>query len=282
MPIRLIATDLDGTLLRPDLSVSPRTRRALAAARAAGLGTVPVTARQPHGVRPVAEAAGFGGWALCANGALGVHLETGEVLFEQHLAPEAAQTLARALGERVPGTLFVSVRERGEVFVAQAGYAALAHFEDHKREPAEMGAHTLEDVLAAPSLKFIARHPTRPAPELLAEVRALGLSGLSATHSGAPFVEIHAEGVSKAWGLAQLCARLGVAREEVLAFGDAPNDAEMLAWAGRGVAMGNAAPGAREAAAEVTGTNEEDGVAQVIERLLADSPTPLSPLHSAP
>ena len=95
MPLRLIASDLDGTLLRNDLSVSPRTRRALDAARAAGIHVVPVTARQPIGVRRIAEGAGFGGWALCSNGALGIHLGTGEVLFERHLAPEVQRSRAK-------------------------------------------------------------------------------------------------------------------------------------------------------------------------------------------
>lgn len=268
--IRLIATDLDGTLLRPDLSVSARTRAALDAARAAGIHVVPVTARQPRGVRRIAEAAGFTEYALCGNGAHGVHLGTGEVLFEAHVEEAAQRALALALAARVPGVLFVSVRQGGEVFVAQEGYAAIAQFEDHKREPVEMGAFSLDDVLAHPSLKFIVRHATLTPRELLAEVRALDLGGFAVTHSGAPFLEVLAEGVSKAWGLERLCTRLGIAREEVLAFGDAPNDAEMLAWAGHGVAMGHAEPEAREAADEVTLTNAEDGVAAVIERVLAE------------
>ena len=272
--IRLIATDLDGTLLRPDLSVSARTRRALDAARAAGLVVVPVTARQPRGVRRIAEAAGFEGWALCGNGAHGLHLSTGEVLFEEHVEAAAQTALAHALRGRVPGVLFASVRQGGEVFVAQDGYAAIAHFEDHKRDPAEMGRHSLDDVLAQPSLKLIVRHPEYTPRELLAELEALrlelGLSGFAVTHSGAPFLEVLAEGVSKAWGLARLCQKLGIAQQDVLAFGDAPNDAEMLRWAGRGVAMGNADPEALDAADEVTLTNTQDGVAVVIEQLLQE------------
>lgn len=271
MPIRLIATDLDGTLLRSDLSVSLRTRAALDAARAAGLPVVPVTARQPRGVRRVAEQAGFTGWALCGNGAHGVHLGTGETLFAAHVGAGVQRALAVALAERVPGTLFVSVREGGEVFVAQEGYADLAHFEDHKRAPADMGAHDLDAVLAEPSLKFIVRHPQLTPRELLPHVHALNLSGFAVTHSGAPFLEVLAEGVSKAWGLSRLCAHLGVARADVLAFGDAPNDTEMLAWAGRGVAMGNADAEARAAAGEVTLSNDEDGVAVVLEALVAES-----------
>lgn len=268
MSIRLIATDLDGTLLRSDLSVSGRTRRALDAARSRGLHVVPVTARQPHGVRMIAEQAGFDDYALCGNGAHGVHLGTGETLFEVHVTEAAQREVAQALSARVPGVLFVSVRDGGTTFVAQQGYAEIAHFEDHKRRPAEMGAAALDAVLAAPSLKFIVRHPTLTPRELLAELSALKLTGFAVTHSGAPFLEVLAEGVSKAWGLAKLCELLNIAASEVLAFGDAPNDAEMLAWAGRGVAMGNAEAEALAAADEVTLTNDEDGVAAVLEGLI--------------
>ncbi|WP_288481566.1 HAD family hydrolase [uncultured Deinococcus sp.] len=267
MSVRLIATDLDGTLLRPDLSLSPRTLRALAAARAAGIPVVPVTARQPRGLRPIARAAGFGGWTLCGNGALCVHLGTGEVLFEAHVPADVQRAVAEALSARVPGTLFVSVRRGGEVFVAQEGYARLAQFSDHKRLPAEMTPFALAEVVAEPSLKFIARHPALTPRELLAHLRALDLPGFAATHSGAPFLEIMAEGVSKAWGLERLCAHLGIGRREVLAFGDAPNDAEMLAWAGRGVAVGNAEPEAVAAAGERTLSHTEDGVAALLETL---------------
>lgn len=269
MPLRLIASDLDGTLLRDDLSVSPRTRRALDAARAAGIHVVPVTARQPVGVRRIAQGAGFDGWALCSNGALGIHLTTGEVLFERHLAPEMQRALAEAIRQQVPGTVFASIREAGEGFYAQGEYADLASETDHKRDPATMGRYSLDEVLSAPSLKFVLRHPEVSPPELLVAVRALGLTGFHATHSGAAFVEVAAEGITKVAGLALLCENLGVAQADTLAFGDAPNDAEMLAWAGRGVAMGNAHPEARAAADEVTLSNEEDGVAVVIERALA-------------
>ncbi|ANE44226.1 Cof-type HAD-IIB family hydrolase [Deinococcus puniceus] len=267
-PVRLIATDLDGTLLHSDQTVSPRTRAALNAARAAGIHIVPVTARQPRGVQRIAEMAGFEGWALCGNGAHCVHLTTGETLFTAHVEVEAQTRLALLLSERVPDVRFASVRDGGEVFVAQTDYAALATFEDHKRDPSDMGQHALSTVLDAPSLKFIVRHPTLTPRQLLAEVQALGVLGFAVTHSGAPFLEVLAEGVSKAWGLAHLCTHLGLEAAEVLAFGDATNDAELLAWAGRGVAVANAEPEALAAASEVTLSNDEDGVALVVERLL--------------
>ncbi|WP_310964441.1 HAD family hydrolase [Nocardioides terrisoli] len=268
--IRLVATDLDGTLLRSDLTVSRRTRAALDRVRAAGVPVVPVTARQPIGLAPIAAEAGFEGWALCGNGAHGLHLSTGETLFEAHLDVAVQQALAEALSSAVPDLLFVSVRERGDVFVAQHGYAAMASFSDHKRDPATMAEHSLADVLAEPSLKLVVRHASLPNDELVATIRGLGLAGFEVTHSGAPFVEVLAQGVTKAWGLDRLCRHLGVDRAEVLAFGDAPNDAEMLAWAGRGVAVANAAPETLAAAGETTLSNEEDGVAAVLEALLPD------------
>lgn len=270
MSIRLIATDLDGTLLRGPTTISDRNRAALDAARAFGIEVVPVTARQPLGLRPVAELAGFAGWGLCGNGAVGIHLSTGEQLFAAYLEAGTQQAVAAALRKTLPGVMFASVREGGDVFVAQAEYAASADFEDHKRDPAAMEVRALNEVLAEPSLKLIVRHPGRSNDELLAAIGGLGLDGFEATHSGAPFVELLAPGISKAWGLVQLCAHLGVDRGDVLAFGDAPNDAEMLAWAGRGVAVANADPVTLAAADEVTASNTDDGVAVVIETLLAD------------
>ena len=145
---------------------------------------------------------------------------------------------------------------------------AIAALSDHKRDPATMGGVPLEQVLAAPSLKLVIRHPELAPVALFDTLRSLGLTGFEATLSGAPFVEVMAEGVTKATGLARLCAHLGIDRADVVAFGDALNDVEMLRWAGHGVAMGHAAPEVVDAADETGSTNDQDGVAQVIERLL--------------
>ncbi|MGF2949734.1 Cof-type HAD-IIB family hydrolase [Microbacterium alcoholitolerans] len=266
--IRLIATDLDGTVLDATGRITPRTRAALDAARDAGITTVPVTARQPIGLRPIAEQAGFADWALCGNGAYGVHLTTGEHLFAEEIPADVQRELAEALHAAVPDLLFASVRDAGEGFVAQEGYAAIADVNDHKRHPESMGGVPLADVLAAPSLKLVIRHASVPVAEVFAALQSLGLTGFEATMSGAPFVEVMAQGVTKATGLAQVCTRLGIESHEVLAFGDALNDLEMLQWAGRGVAMANAIDVVRDAADEVTASNEDDGVAEVIERML--------------
>ena len=268
MTIRLIATDLDGTLLNSSSRVTPRTRAALDAARTRGIHVVPVTARQPIGLRAIAGEAGFDGWALCSNGAYAVHLGDGRMLFAEELPSDTIRTLAEALRASIPGLLFASVRDAGETFVAQDGYAAIADLSDHKRDPATMGGVPLEQVLAAPSLKFVIRHPELAPTALFDTLQSLGLTGFEATLSGAPFVEVMAEGVTKATGLARLCAQLGVDRADVVAFGDALNDVEMLRWAGHGVAMAGAEPVVHDAADETTTSNDEDGVARVVERLL--------------
>jgi Cof subfamily protein (haloacid dehalogenase superfamily) len=266
--VRLVATDLDGTLLRADLTVSPRTRAALDAVRAAGVRVVPVTARQPYGLREIAAAAGFAEWALCSNGALGLHLSDGRLLFDTAIAVPVQETLAAAVGAAVPGVVYGSVRDRGTVFVAQDEYAAISVFADHKLDPRSMVTASRAAVLAEPSLKLVLRHPDIAPAALLALVRELDVDGVEVTSSGAPFLEVQAAGVTKASGLARLCAELGIDREEVVAFGDAPNDVELLRWAGRGVAVANAGREALDAADEVTGSNEDDGVAKVLERLL--------------
>jgi len=266
--VRLIATDLDHTLLDEAGHVSPRTRAALGAARAAGALVVPVTARQPVGLEALAAEVDFTEWALCSNGSFGIHMTTREVLFAREAPAEMLQRLAIALNERMPGLLYASVREAGEQLIAQEGYAAVAHHSDHKRDPATLGGVPLQEVLAAPSLKLVIRHPELGPDLVFRAVAELGLAGFELTLSGAPFVEIMAEGVSKASGLARLCASLGITRDEVVAFGDGLNDMEMLAWAGHGVAVANALPELRGIADEIAPSNDDDGVATVIERLL--------------
>ena len=265
---RLIATDLDHTLLDAAGHVSPRTRAALDAARAAGIHVVPVTARQPIGLRAIADEAGFAGLALCGNGAFGVHLATGDLLFAQEAEPAVIRALAAELDARIPGLRYASVRDGGESFVAQHGYAELADEVDHKRDPRTMGGVPLDEVLGAPSLKLVIRHPDLPLADIYAAVTGSAVPGFAATLSGAPFVEVMAAGVTKASGLARLCAHLGVDRTDVVAFGDGLNDVEMIEWAGLGVAVANAVPALQDAADEVTASNDADGVASVIERLL--------------
>src|SRR5699024_2141450 len=148
--IRLIATDLDGTLLADPTTISPRNLAALDAARAFGMEVVPVTARQPPGLRPVAEICGFTSWALCGNGTQAIHLGTGESLFAAELDAVTGQAVAAALLDRLPGVMFASVRDGGRVFVAEAAYAEASTFSDHKRDVTDMTIRPRHEVLAEP------------------------------------------------------------------------------------------------------------------------------------
>lgn len=262
--IRLVATDLDGTLLRSDGSVSERTRAAVAAVLGAGVEVVLTTGRPPRLVTPVAEAlagagGALGGAAICANGALVIDLATGTVLEHAALAPGVAGALVRELRAALPGLLFSF--ELGLEWAREQAYHD-AFFPP----PAPCYADALE-LAREPVTKLLARHPELPAAHVLATAQRVCGDRAVATTAGGPTVEISAAGVTKASALARLCAARGVAPAEVIAFGDAPNDLELLAFAGRSVAVANAVPEVVAAAGETTLANDEDGVAVVLERV---------------
>ncbi|MEL4358346.1 MULTISPECIES: Cof-type HAD-IIB family hydrolase [unclassified Luteococcus] len=266
--IRLVATDLDGTLLRTDKTVNAWTRSVLDAVQERGVPVVPVTARQPRGLTPIADGCGLTGWAICVNGALAQHLTTGEVAFEHLITTRALARLTQEAAEQIPGTVFATVRDRGATFGLQAAYRALTGPDDH--QPAILDAATmpLDEITSQPALKLLARHPEIPALELAGRITALGIQGVHATTSGADFVEMAAGGVTKATALAELAAALGVQRDEVVAFGDAPNDREMLAWAGHSYAMEAATPELLAVATGRAGSNDDDGVARALMDLM--------------
>ena len=265
--LRLVATDLDGTLVRADGSVSERTRRALRQVREAGLVVVLVTGRPPHSLRLLAHAAGVSGLAVCSNGAIVYDLDRDEIVRHTLLGVDAAARLVRALRKAVPEVCFAFVR--GPAFACEPAYSRIAREADHA--PGYLDTAILGDAMTLcdePATKLIARHPSLSADELLARVHGLELDGFEVTHSGAPFVEVAAAGVTKAWALEALCSDLGVASDEVVAIGDAPNDLRMLRWAGLGIAVANAHPAVLAEADDVTSSNDDDGVAAVLERLL--------------
>lgn len=262
--IRLVATDLDGTLLRDDKSVTAWTRSVLDAAAERGLFVVPVTARQPKGITEIAERTGLLGWTIAVNGALGYHATTGEVAFEHLLGHEARAHLVAALTAAHPDVRFALVGQGGHRFLVQPGYAELARPGDHNPAMLTMTEASLDELVATPALKIVARTPSLPARELALETAALGLSGVHATWSGADFIEVAAGGVTKATGVADLCAALGIDRSEVAAFGDAPNDIEMLQWAGHSWAMPRAEERVKQAAQHLARDNNDDGVAREV------------------
>jgi len=157
--IRLVASDLDGTLLRPDETVSERTRAALAAARDAGITVVLVSGRQPRSLGPIAERLGVGGIAICANGALVWDLDTGTMVDSSPLAADLAARLVRTLREAIPGVLF-AVELQGS-FGREAGWSdGLV-----AAPPGVLEADALE-LIAGPVIKLLVRHPSLPFAEV--------------------------------------------------------------------------------------------------------------------
>src|SRR5215211_319582 len=230
-PIRLIATDLDGTLLRSDRTVSRRTRTAMIAAQAAGITIVIATARNPITTKHFAEQAGIAGLAICANGALVYDLAVDEVVAETHLPAEVARAVIELLRTALPEISFGFVR--GMTFACEPAYAAIMLTGDHGWELSDVSQDDALSLLDVPLSKLVVRHPTNSPAEVLARLDAAGLSGFEASLSGAPFLDVAAAGVSKAAALAEICADLGIEADQVVAFGDAPNDLPMLLWAGR-------------------------------------------------
>ena len=256
---RLVASDLDGTLLRSDGTVSDRTVSALAAAEAAGLQVVFVTGRPTRWMAEIARRTRHTGLAICANGAVVYDLHTEQVVQDFRIDGATALQLVEALRAQVPGVAF-AVEKGLDGFGREAAYVP-------RWDNGEVLVAPVEELVEPGVVKLLARVEGTASDELLARAREV-LGGLAeCTHSsGDGLVEISAAGVSKASGLAVLAQQWGVDAADVIAFGDMPNDLPMLRWAGRSVGMGNAHPDVLTAADEVTTTNDEDGVAQVLER----------------
>jgi Cof subfamily protein (haloacid dehalogenase superfamily) len=260
--IRLIASDLDGTLLRPDETVSDRTRAALAAAKEAGITVVLVSGRPARSLGPIAERIGVGGIAICANGAIVWDLDAGTMVDSTPLAAKLATRLVHALREAVPGVLFAVELEGG--FGREAGWS-----DGLVASPPDVLEADALELITGPVTKLLVRHPDLPFAEVAERARRAVGDDAVVTWAGLRVVEISAAGVTKAFALERLCRRLGITAEEVVAVGDMPNDLAMLDWAGRAVAVANAAPEVLEAADEVTAANVDDGVARLLERILA-------------
>ncbi|MDQ8705857.1 HAD-IIB family hydrolase [Streptomyces sp. LHD-70] len=269
---RLIATDLDGTLLRDDKSVSARTVAALGAAEEAGIEVFFVTGRPARWMDVVSDHVHGHGLAICGNGAAVVDLHggAGTHSFVKIRAIERTNALevVALLRAAAPGTSFAVERTGG--IGHELAYPPL-HL-----DPAVTIA-PVEKLLAEdsgqadqPVLKILAHHGELSPDAFLALARtAVGDTANVTRSSPTALLEISAAGVSKASTLALCCAERGIAPHEVVAFGDMPNDVEMLSWAGTSYAMGNAHPDVIAAASGRTVANNEDGVAVVIERILA-------------
>ncbi|MFE1235519.1 HAD family hydrolase [Streptomyces tendae] len=272
---RLIATDLDGTLLRDDKSVSPRTVAALAAAEKAGIEVFFVTGRPARWMDVVGAHVHGHGLAICGNGAAVVDLHGGpgnhRFVKVRELPQENALDAVRLLREAAPGTVYAVEQAYG--FHQEPAYPKLHMEVPDGLLPAEEILAPGGRAAAEPVLKILAFHPQLDPDGFLTLARlAIGDRANVTRSSPSALLEISGPDVSKASTLALCCAERGISHEEVVAFGDMPNDVEMLTWAGRSYAMGNAHPDVIAAASGRTVANNDDGVAVVIERMLADLP----------
>ncbi|MEV0317537.1 Cof-type HAD-IIB family hydrolase [Streptomyces sp. NPDC050658] len=270
---RLIATDLDGTLLRDDKSVSDRTVAALAAAEEAGIEVFFVTGRPARWMDVVSDHVHGHGLAICGNGAAVVDLHDGSgghrFVKVRELRREDALGVVQILRAAAPGTSF-AVERTGGLHI-EPTYPPLHLEPGESVAPAEKLLAEESDAANQPILKVLAFHPELAPDEFLAVARAAVDGKAEITRSSpSALLEISGPGVSKASTLALCCAERGITPDEVVAFGDMPNDIEMLSWAGTSYAMGNAHPDVIAAASGRTVANNEDGVAVVIEQLLGE------------
>jgi Cof subfamily protein (haloacid dehalogenase superfamily) len=258
MRYRLAALDLDGTLLRSDGTISRRSRDAVARAADAGIEIVLVTARGPRTIGDIAAELGIGGEAICSNGAIVLDLQSRAVLKMRTIETEVARKLVQALRERLPGISFAIEWER---------LAREPHFDHDWPLPPDTRVDDALVLLDAPPAKLILRHVDHELEVLAATAAEVAGGDAFVATSGGGYVEISAAGVNKGSALAEIGTMRGLTSDQVIAFGDQPNDVPMLAWAGRAVAVANAHADVIAVADEVTATNDDDGVALVLERL---------------
>lgn len=279
--IRMLASDIDGTLVRSDGTVSDRVRAALETAADRGILVSFVTGRPPRWLHEIAEATGHTGIAVAANGAVLYDLANEKVIEEQLLPTELLAALTRELRAAFPGVSFaVEYGENAErcadpfrTFGSEPAYThdwQINPRVDRRGRPVPAPLIAELDVLiSSPGVKLLAKDRGIDPDDFLAEASRLLAGRATVTHSSSfGLLEIAAKGVTKASGLASLAARHGVRPDEVAAVGDMPNDIPMLQWAGASFAVGNAHPSVRAVADRILPSNDEDAVAVLVERLL--------------
>jgi Cof subfamily protein (haloacid dehalogenase superfamily) len=259
---RLVALDVDGTLIPyADFHAppSPPVQKAIAKVAAAGSHPVVCTGRSLHSTYPVFDALDLdSGFAVCSNGAVVVDVGTREpvdVVTFDALEP------VRYFAEQIPDAI-LAVEELGQGFRISGDNV---NFEFDGR--IDVVPHA--ELVQGPVTRLVVRWHEGDRERLRSIAAEMGLPAVDYAIGYTAWLDIMPAGVSKAEGLDKICFRLGIGPQDVLALGDGHNDMEMLAWAGLGVAMGNAPDDVKAVADEVGPSVDEDGVAQVLERYFA-------------
>lgn len=268
---RLIASDIDGTLLNSSDRVPREVREVIARATQAGTQVCLATGRPHRWIGMVLDQLPIRPLCVTSNGAVLYDSATQKVLERHELLPETMAEVVEAAScalrdhggvaigaERVPARIDAPEEE---AFIISPGYF-------HTWEEQGFGTGTEEEVISQPAVKLILRNASMKAPQMFSLIAPyVDSSKAHLTYSmHAGLLEVAAPGVNKALGVAELARRYGVGQDEVIAFGDMPNDIEMLSWAGTGVAMGNAATVVKEAADIITTSNDEAGLAHVLQQ----------------
>jgi Cof subfamily protein (haloacid dehalogenase superfamily) len=265
---RLIATDLDGTFLSPDGSVSELNSAAVGAAQLAGIPVVFATGRPVRWLDVIRDLPGAHPTVIASNGAALYDLGAGELLDRICIDRKAALEAVRLVRAAVPGVAFAF--ESGTRFGYEPTYASWPA--DQGSDPAVFSGSAEQIVRDEDFVKMLIRHIEIRPDDLLERVRSVLGDLLTATHSAGHdigLVEISAPGVSKASMLQRLCARLGIDASDVAAFGDMPNDVAMLSWAGMPFVVSNAHPLLLGGTFTVVPGNHESGVGQTIQAWLS-------------
>ena len=266
--MRLVASDIDGTILGHDGRISDRTVRAFHACREAGVELVFVTGRPPRWLHPLEEQLGHTGTVICSNGAVVWDLEEDRLVSARTMALADMFEARRIIKSLRPTALFAAETLTG--FHLEPGFIE----NDTADILSEFTPAPLAQTLTADDavVKFLAIVREGTADAFLAEV-APAVGGLANVTHSAPTVamlELSVPGINKAVTLAEYARSLGIGAADVVAFGDMPNDIEMLRWAGHGYAMASGHPEAIRAAGQQAPHFDDDGVAQVLEEKLAE------------
>ena len=255
---KVAALDVDGTLVDETNALSPAVRDAVLALADAGVAIVVATGRAMPGTMEVVDRLGLqDGTAVTSNGAIVISYHPVEVLHS--VTFDASEAVRRVL-ERIPDAL-VAVEEIG------VGYRVNQPFPEGEVS-GQITVEHVDSLVAEPVTRVVIRAPEHDAKEFAEVVEGLGLTETNYYIGYTSWLDLAPQGVSKASGLEMVCAKLDVAQADVLAVGDGFNDVEMLQWAGRGVAMGQAPEHVQAAADAVTGTVADDGLATELARYL--------------
>jgi HAD superfamily hydrolase (TIGR01484 family) len=234
----MVALDVDGTVVDRNGALPEPVGRAIKSVVAAGVPVVLATGRSWHSTKDLVDQLGLpAGPTVCSNGAVIVTYPPEKVV--QAITFDPREVIDR-VEDFAPGTL-IAVEEIGR------GYRLNSHFPEDDLT-GEMIIQDVAQLGAQPVTRVILRDPTRSSEDFVALAQHLGLRGVTYFVGWSAWLDIAPEGVNKATALAEVAAGLGVLPEQVLAFGDGRNDIEMLRWAGRGVAIGDAPPEVQEAA----------------------------------